>query len=113
MRGLPPSGYSPDKTALLSLPGMVCYFPGEEHNVCMATSNTPLLSDAQLAEMEKLARAQEESFDEVLSEAVDRYIKEKQSEAVKRYGKTKSRELGLTESDVLRLIAESRRERSR
>jgi predicted transcriptional regulator len=92
---------------------MVFYFPEKEHDICMATSNTPVLSDAQLAELEKLARAQERTVDEVLSEAVDRYTKEKQWEAVKQHGKAKSRELGLKESDVPRLIAESRQKRSR
>jgi hypothetical protein len=38
---------------------MVCYFSDKEHNFCMAASNTPVLSDAQLAELEKLARTQE------------------------------------------------------
>ena len=79
----------------------------------MATPNQPQLSDSQLAELEKLARAQERSLDEVLSEAVDRYIRDKQWEAVKRYGVVKSRESGLTEGDVARLIAESRAERRR
>jgi len=63
----------------------------------MATPNQPQLSDSQLAELEKLARAQERSVDEVLSEAVDRYIRDQQWEAVKRYGAAKSRERGLTE----------------
>jgi fructose-1,6-bisphosphatase/sedoheptulose 1,7-bisphosphatase-like protein len=79
----------------------------------MATPNQPQLSDSQLAELEKLARAQGRSVDEVLSEAVDRYIRDKQWEAVKRYGVAKSRERGLTEGDVARLIAESRAERGR
>jgi predicted transcriptional regulator len=79
----------------------------------MATPNQPQLSDSQLAELEKLARAQERSLDEVLSEAVDRYIRDKQWEAVKRYGLAKSGERGLTEGDVARLIAESRAERGR
>jgi hypothetical protein len=79
----------------------------------MATPNQPQLSDSQLAELEKLARAQERSVDEVLSEAVDRYIRDKQWEAVKRYGVAKFRERGLTEGDVARLIAESRAERGR
>lgn len=74
----------------------------------MAISNQPSLSDAQLAELEKLARAQERTIGEVLSEAVDRYIKDQQWAALKRYGVAKSRELGLRESDVPRLIAESR-----
>lgn len=79
----------------------------------MATPNQPQLSDSQLVELEKLARAQERSLDEVLSEAVDRYIRDKQWEAVKRYGVAKSRERGLAEGDVARLIAESRAERGR
>jgi predicted transcriptional regulator len=79
----------------------------------MATPNQPQLSDSQLAELEKLARAQERSVDEVLSEAVDRYIRDEQWEAVKRYGVAKTRERGLTEADVPRLIAESRAERRR
>ena len=79
----------------------------------MATPNRPQLSDSQLAELEKLARAQERSVDEVLSEAADRYIRDKQWEAVKRYGVARSRERGLTEGDVARLITVSRAERGR
>ena len=79
----------------------------------MATPNQPQLSDSQLAELEKLARAQERSVDEMLSKAVDRYIRDKEWEAVKRYGVAKSRERGLTEGDFARLIAESRAERGR
>jgi predicted transcriptional regulator len=79
----------------------------------MATSNQPTLSDDQLAELEKLARAQERSVDEVLSEAVGRYIKDQQWAALKRYGRSKSREMGLTQEDVPRIIAESRAERGR
>jgi hypothetical protein len=79
----------------------------------MATSNIPGISDSQLTELEKLARAQERTVDEVLGEAVDRYIKDKQWSALKVYGRAKSRELGLTERDVPRLIAESRQEHGR
>jgi hypothetical protein len=79
----------------------------------MATSNIPGISDEQLTELEKLARAQERTVDEVLGEAVDRYIKYKQWSALKVYGRAKSKELGLTERDVPRLIAESRQEHGR
>ncbi len=79
----------------------------------MATSNQPTLSDAHLAELEKLARAQERTINDVLADAVDRYIKEKQWDSLKRYGRAKSRELGLTEDDVPQLIAESRQDRVR
>jgi hypothetical protein len=63
--------------------------------------------------LEKLARAQERSVGEVLSEAVGRYIKDQQWAALKRYGRAKSKEMGLKEEDVPRLIAESRAERGR
>ena len=79
----------------------------------MATSQQPKLSDEHLAELEKLARAQERSIDDVLADAVGRYIKDKQWEALKRYGRAKSQELGLSESDVPRLIAESRQDHGR
>jgi hypothetical protein len=81
----------------------------------MATSEQPRLnmSEDQLAELEKLARAQDRSVSDVVSEAVDRYIKEKQWQGLKRYGRAKARELGLTEADVPRLIEESRQERGR
>ena len=55
----------------------------------MATRNQPELSDAQLAELEKLVCAQERTVEEVLSEAVDRYINDQQWAAIKRYGKAK------------------------
>jgi len=79
----------------------------------MATTNQPVLSDPQLAELEKLARAQERTVNEVVSEAVDRYIKDKQWSALKQYGRAKAREMGLTEDDVPRLVAESRAEHTR
>lgn len=81
----------------------------------MATGDLKILglSDAQLAELEKLARAQEKSVNQVVAEAVDSYINEKQWEAIKRYGRAKSREMGLTESDVPRLIEEFRQEPGR
>lgn len=88
-------------------------FPEWKQNIRMATTNQPMLSDAQLAELEKLARAQERTVRDVVSEAVDRYIREKQWDALKRFGQSRSRELGLTEADVPRLISESRQERAR
>jgi predicted transcriptional regulator len=68
------------------------------------------LPDALQAEIEKVARAQERTVNEVLAEAVDRYIKEKQWQSLKSYGRQKARERGIKESDLPRLIAESRRE---
>ena len=78
----------------------------------MATGQTENLSlpDGLQAEIEKVARAQERTVNEVLAEAVDRYIREEQWQTLKSYGRQKARERGIKEGDVLRLIAESRRE---
>jgi len=78
----------------------------------MATGQKENLSlrDGLQAEIEKVARAQERTVNEVLAEAVDRYIREEQWQTLKSYGRQKARERGIKASDVLRLIAESRRE---
>jgi metal-responsive CopG/Arc/MetJ family transcriptional regulator len=78
----------------------------------VATGQTENLSlpDGLQAEIEKVAQAQERTVNEVLAEAVDRYIREKHWQSLKSYGRQKARERGIKDSDVLRLIAESRRE---
>ena len=78
----------------------------------MATGQTENLSlpDGLQAEIEKVARAQERTVNEVLAEAVDRYIREEHWQTLKSYGRQKARERGIKAGDVLRLIAESRRE---
>jgi len=64
-------------------------------------------------EIEKVAKAQDRSVNDVLAEAVDRYIKDKQWAGLKHYGREKAREHGIREADVDRLIAESRNSMSR
>ena len=78
----------------------------------MATGQTENLSlpDGLQTEIEKVTRAQARTVNEVLAEAADRYIREKQWQSLKSYGRQKARERGIKESDVQRLIAESRRE---
>ena len=78
----------------------------------MATGHTENLSlpDGLQTEIEKVARAQARTVNEVLAEAVDRYIREKQWQGLKSYGRQKARERGIKAGDVPRLIAESRRE---
>jgi hypothetical protein len=81
----------------------------------MASRQTENLSlpERLLTEIEKVARAQERTVNEVLAEAVDRYIKDKQWASLKSYGRQKARERGIGEGDVDRLIAESRKDLSR
>jgi metal-responsive CopG/Arc/MetJ family transcriptional regulator len=71
------------------------------------------LPDALLAEIEKAARAQERTVNDVLADAVDSYLKEKKWTNLKSYGQEKARERGIRESDVDRLISESRRDLGR
>ncbi len=78
----------------------------------MATGETqiPSIPVILMAEVEKVARAQEKTVGQVLTEAVDRYLKEEQWQRLKAYGRERALARGLTEADVPRLIEESRRE---
>jgi hypothetical protein len=78
----------------------------------MATSETqiPSIPVSLMAEVKKLARAQERTVSEVLAEAVDRYIRDQQWQSLKAYGRERALARGLTEADVPRLIEDSRRE---
>ena len=63
-------------------------------------------------EIEKVAKAQDRSVNDVLAEAaahyLDHYIKDQQWAGLKHYGREKAREHGIGEADVDRLVAESR-----
>jgi hypothetical protein len=78
----------------------------------MATGEQPIptIPVSLMAEVERVARAQQRTVSEVLAEAVDRYIKDEQWNSLKAYGRERARARGLTEADVPGLIAESRRE---
>jgi hypothetical protein len=64
-------------------------------------------------EIEKVAKVQGRSVNDVLAEAVDCYVKDQQWASLKRYGREKAREGGIGEADVDRLVAESRHSMSR
>ena len=78
----------------------------------MATGETqiPSIPVSLMAELERVARAQDRSVSQVVADAVDRYIKDEQWQRLKAYGRERADSLGLTEDDVPRLIDESRRE---
>ena len=63
-----------------------------------------------MAEVERVARAQERTVGQVLTEAVDRYLKDQQWQRLKAYGRERALARGLTDADVPRLIEESRLE---
>jgi hypothetical protein len=70
-------------------------------------------------EPELFARITEEAAaagataDEIANEAAKRYLALRRLDRLQRYGQKRAEELGITEDDVPRLIAESRAERRR
>ena len=70
-------------------------------------------------EPELFARVTEEAVaegttaDKIANEAMKRYLSLRRLDRLQRYGQKRAEELGITEDDVPRLIAESRAERRR
>ena len=59
------------------------------------------------------AAAEGTTADEIANEAMKRYLAVRRLDRLQRYGLKRAEELGITEDDVPRLIAESRAERRR
>ena len=62
------------------------------------------------AEIRSAAPAEHRSVDEVLSDALKRYVEERSWTKLLGYGTERAKALGVKESDIDRLIAESRAE---
>ncbi len=77
----------------------------------MGTANNISLSEPLLAAIESAAQAEHRSVDEVLTDAVNRYVEERSWTKLLNYGGERAKSLGIKESDVDRLIGESRTER--
>jgi CopG family transcriptional regulator / antitoxin EndoAI len=60
------------------------------------------------AEAEQLAKEEKRSMSELMREAFRRYKRQREWDQANAYGRTRSRELGITEADVVRLIREFR-----
>ncbi|MEP6916793.1 MAG: hypothetical protein ABJC89_14165 [Acidobacteriota bacterium] len=60
--------------------------------------------------MTEEAGAQGKTADELANEATKRYLALRRLDRLQRYGQKRAAELGITEADVPRLIAESRAE---
>jgi metal-responsive CopG/Arc/MetJ family transcriptional regulator len=73
-------------------------------------ANNISLPEPLLAEIQNAARAEHRSVDEVLTDAVRRYVEERSWKRLLDYGADRAKALGVKESDVDRLIAESRAE---
>jgi hypothetical protein len=77
----------------------------------MAAANSLSLPDPLLAEIQIAAQAEHRTVDEVLADAVKRYLEERSWTRLLDYGAERAKTLGIKESDIDRLIAESRAER--
>jgi Arc/MetJ-type ribon-helix-helix transcriptional regulator len=76
----------------------------------MAMSGNVTVPEELLAEVQKAAQAEQRSPDEVVKLALERYLEERSWQKTIEGARQRSKDLGLTEADVPRLIAESRRE---
>lgn len=74
-----------------------------------AASNISL-PEPLLAEIQSAAQAEHRGVNEVLTDAVKRYVEDRSWTKLLDYGAERAKTLGIKESDVDRLIAESRTE---
>jgi hypothetical protein len=79
----------------------------------MATRNNISLPEELLAGIKSAAEAQHRSVDDVLADAVQRYLEDHSWAKLLGYGAERAKALRIEESDVDRLIAESRVEQRR
>lgn len=63
-----------------------------------------------LVEVQAAANEEHRSRDEVVREAIERYLRDRRWQRLLAYGEQKARSLGLTDADVPRLIEEYRQE---
>jgi hypothetical protein len=77
----------------------------------MATSHNVSLPAPLLAQIQSTALAEHRSVDEVLTDAVKRYLEDRSWTNLLAYGAERAAALNIRESDVDRLISESRAER--
>jgi Arc/MetJ-type ribon-helix-helix transcriptional regulator len=77
----------------------------------MAAGQTISLPETLLAEVRSAARDENRSVDELLSDAVQRYLDDRKWRKLVEAGEQRAKANGLTEADVPRLIEEVRRER--
>jgi hypothetical protein len=72
--------------------------------------NTIAIPPSLLAEIRAAAEEEKRPAEEVLSEAIERYLRNRRWQRILAYGEERARALALTEADVPRLIAEYRQE---
>ena len=75
-----------------------------------AEGNNVAITPSLLAEIQAVADEEKRPAEEVLREAIERYLMNRRWQRILAYGQQRARELGLTEADVPRLIEEYRQE---
>ena len=81
----------------------------------MRTTKTLSISmpPAQLKDMEKLAKKENRTMSELIREALRRYEFERRMEEINACGRARAEEVGLSESDVVRVTKEVRKQLAR
>lgn len=77
----------------------------------LATGNNISLPEELLAGIRTAAETEHRRVDDVVADAVQRYLEDRSWTRLLDYGAERAKTLGIHESDIDRLIAESRSER--
>ncbi|MGA7411502.1 MAG: ribbon-helix-helix protein, CopG family [Bryobacteraceae bacterium] len=77
----------------------------------MAVGNNISLPEHLLAEIQNAALAEHRSVDEIFADAVKRYLDDRSWTDLLQYGQERAEAIGIKESDIGRVISESRAER--
>jgi predicted transcriptional regulator len=70
------------------------------------------VSEALMAELQRAADVEQRSPEEVVEDAVERYLRVKRRESLYTYGEGQAKRLGIKEEDVPALVKEIRRDTS-
>jgi predicted transcriptional regulator len=76
----------------------------------MSPTRTVTLTDELYEQASQEAQAEGKTTDEITRDALIAYLALRQLDRLQEYGQQRANGLGLTEADIPRLIAESRRE---
>jgi hypothetical protein len=71
------------------------------------------IAEELLARVREAAEAEERSPEELIADALERYLRAKRFDRLASYGESRAHELGIREEDVPRLVKETRKERGR
>jgi len=76
----------------------------------MSPTRTVTLTDELYEQASREAAAEGKTTDEITRDALTAYLAVRRLDRLQQYGQRRADELGLTEADIPRLIAETRRE---